>query len=135
MLTTENHKWFKVVGIKFSFDHVDFWAKTLLLRTHCLWNSTTELILIIHTSTKGWQCSTVETNLQTCSTDQFFASLASWEHGETRLHIDTVDAWSAPLLVLSLDFRLLLFGDGEPELRSEIWELKNYLFLTFPAFF
>ena len=67
----------------------------------------------------------METNLQTCSTDQFFASLASWEHGETRLHIDTVEAWSAPLLVLSLDFLRLLFGDGEPELRSEIWEFKN----------
>ena len=42
--TTENHKWLKVVGIKFSFEHVDSWAKSLLFRTHHLWNSTTELI-------------------------------------------------------------------------------------------
>ena len=60
------------------------------------------------TSTKGWQCSTVETNLQTCSTDQFLTSLASWEHGETRLHKDTVEDWSA-LLAFSLDFRRLLY--------------------------
>ena len=45
MLTTENHKWFKVVGIKISFEHVDSWAKSLLFRTHHLWNSTTKLIL------------------------------------------------------------------------------------------
>ena len=36
LLTTKDHKWFKVVGIKISFEHVDFWAKTLLLRTHHL---------------------------------------------------------------------------------------------------
>ena len=29
--TTENHKWFKAVGIKISFEHVDSWAKLLLL--------------------------------------------------------------------------------------------------------
>ena len=46
MLTTENHKWFKVVGIKISFEHVDSWAKSLLFRTHDLWNATTELILL-----------------------------------------------------------------------------------------
>ena len=46
MLSTENHKWFKVVGIKISFEHVDFCAKSLLFRTHHLWNSTTELILM-----------------------------------------------------------------------------------------
>ena len=46
MLTTENHKWFKVVGIKISFEHVDSWAKSLLFRTHHLWNSTTELTLL-----------------------------------------------------------------------------------------
>jgi hypothetical protein len=34
--TTEDHKWFKVVSIKISFEHVDFWAKTLLFRTHHL---------------------------------------------------------------------------------------------------
>ena len=45
MLTTENRKWFKVVGIKISFEHVDSWAKSLLFRTHHLWNSTTELML------------------------------------------------------------------------------------------
>ena len=47
LLSTENHKWFKVVGIKISFEHVDFWAKSLLFRTHHLWNSTTELILVL----------------------------------------------------------------------------------------
>ena len=46
MLSTENHEWFKVVGIKISFEHVDFWAKGLLFRTHHLWNCTTELILL-----------------------------------------------------------------------------------------
>ena len=46
MLTTENHKWFKVLGIKISFEHVDSWAKSFLFRTHHLWNSTTELILL-----------------------------------------------------------------------------------------
>ena len=45
MLTTENHKWFKLVDIKISFEHVDSWAKSLLFRTHHLWNSTTELTL------------------------------------------------------------------------------------------
>ena len=45
MLTTENHKWFKVVGIKISFEHDDSCAKSLLFRTHHLWNSTTELTL------------------------------------------------------------------------------------------
>ena len=39
MLTTENHKWFKVVGTKISFEHVNSWAKILLFRTHHLWNS------------------------------------------------------------------------------------------------
>ena len=33
-----------------SFEHVDSWAKSLLLRTHYLWNSTTELILICNHS-------------------------------------------------------------------------------------
>ena len=46
MLPTENHKWFKVVVMKISFEHVDFWAKSLLFRTHHLWNSTTELTLV-----------------------------------------------------------------------------------------
>ena len=46
MLSTENHKWFKVVGIKISFEHADFWAKSLLFRTHNFWNSTTELTLM-----------------------------------------------------------------------------------------
>ena len=46
MLTTENHKRFKVDGIKISFEHVDSWAKTLLFKTQHLWNSTTELILV-----------------------------------------------------------------------------------------
>ena len=46
IFATENHKWFKVVGIKISFEHVDFWAKSLLFRTRHLWNSTTELILV-----------------------------------------------------------------------------------------
>ena len=46
MLTTENHKWFKVVSIKISFEDVDSWAKSLLFRTHHLWNATTELTLI-----------------------------------------------------------------------------------------
>ena len=45
MLTTENHKWFKVVSIKISFEDVDSWAKSLLFRTHHLWNATTELTL------------------------------------------------------------------------------------------
>ena len=46
MQTTKNHKWFKVVSIKISFEHIDSWAKSLLFRTHHLWNSTTELILV-----------------------------------------------------------------------------------------
>ena len=47
MLTTENHKWFKVVSIKISFEDVDSWAKSLLFRTHHLWNATTELTLLL----------------------------------------------------------------------------------------
>ena len=47
LLNTENHKWFKVVSIKISFDS---WAKSLLFRTHHLWNSTTKLILICTSS-------------------------------------------------------------------------------------
>ena len=46
MLSTENLKWFKVVGMKISFEHVDFWVKSLLFRTHHLRNSTSKLILI-----------------------------------------------------------------------------------------
>ena len=30
-----------------SFDYIDFWPKILLFKTHHLWNSTTELILIV----------------------------------------------------------------------------------------
>jgi hypothetical protein len=36
LLTTEDHKWIKVVGIKISLEHVDFWAKILRFRTHHL---------------------------------------------------------------------------------------------------
>ena len=36
----------KVVGIKISFEHVDFFSKILLFRTHLFWNSTIELILM-----------------------------------------------------------------------------------------
>ena len=32
--TTENHKWFKAVGIKLSFEHVDSWAKILKSPTY-----------------------------------------------------------------------------------------------------
>ena len=44
--TTENHKWFKAVGTKIFFEHVDSWAKSLLFRAHHLRNATTELILV-----------------------------------------------------------------------------------------
>ena len=47
MLTTENHKWFKEVGIKISFEHVDSWSKSLPFRTHHLWNSKSDLTLLI----------------------------------------------------------------------------------------
>ena len=33
-----------LVDIKISLEHIDSWAKSLLFRTHHLWNSTTELI-------------------------------------------------------------------------------------------
>ena len=51
--TTENHKCLKLVDIKISFEHVDSWAKSLLFRTHHLWNSTTELTLLSKTRVWG----------------------------------------------------------------------------------
>ena len=36
LLSTENHKWFKVVGVKISFEHVDSLAKSSFFRTHHL---------------------------------------------------------------------------------------------------
>ena len=84
MLSTENHKWFKVISIKISLQHVDFWAKSLLFRTHHLWNSRTELIL---------QYSSQLLNIVKCF---FFfllqlSSLESWspnEWNDTQVSID-----------------------------------------------
>ena len=44
-LTNHNslQNWFKTIFL----EHVDSWAKILLFRTHHLWNSTTDLILIV----------------------------------------------------------------------------------------
>ena len=63
MLSTENHKWFKVVGIKISSEHVNFWAKSLLFRTHHLWNSTTDLILLYMSEGCTRLCSTSDVML------------------------------------------------------------------------
>ena len=37
----------------FPWWHVDSWPKSLLFRTHFLWNSTTELILLLNTKCEG----------------------------------------------------------------------------------
>ena len=115
MQTTENHKWFKEVGIKISQEYVVSWAKSLLFRIHNLWNATTELILAY--SFPGFIMLTLAWKTRTGIEGPIF-----YDHKVPKVNHQSTPLHTVQLSILALRHSLV---------QTRVENFRHYFFFTY----
>ena len=85
----------KLLVIKISFEHFDFWIKITLFRTHNLWNSTTELTImtvwIWGCKIQGWNV--LQPFLSALATDPSTSNGVSIQDFATSNSYHSINSW------------------------------------------